>query len=201
MSDVRPNDRPRITLEQLLALKRSERPDPAFWEGFDRELHRRQLASVVVRPAWYVRAARGMVVGLRRAAPVAAAGAAAVAGFLVWQHPSQSSQTATETAPADKPVAVAVAVPEHPSPVSAIPVSPLPESSAPVAAYERPVTGETRFVVHEFVAAATPTRTFVSVSSPNSFSSPAYDASLQMVNALTAGSYNAAGVSTDAGRF
>jgi hypothetical protein len=55
MPELRPNDRPRISLEQLLALKRSERPDPTFWEGFERELHRRQLVSVVSRPAWYTR--------------------------------------------------------------------------------------------------------------------------------------------------
>jgi hypothetical protein len=83
MPELRPTDRPQISLEQLLKLKRSERPDPTFWEEFDRELHRRQLASVVATPTWRARFARSLLVGVRRAVPVTAAAAAAVGGFLI----------------------------------------------------------------------------------------------------------------------
>src|SRR5690606_7977401 len=163
---------PRISLEQLLALKRSERPEPAFWEEFDRELHRRQLASVVVRPAWYVRAARGMVVGLRRAAPVAAAGAAAVAGFLILQRPDAGVKpegdalAANTIAPASESLdeaantLAAVAAMTAPAEVEATPVASTSASAeashtaAPAPAFESPIAiGEPRFVVHELVAA------------------------------------------------
>lgn len=36
-----------IQLEQLLRLKRAEKPDDAFWEQFDRELHGRMLRTLV----------------------------------------------------------------------------------------------------------------------------------------------------------
>jgi hypothetical protein len=200
MPETRHTDRPRITLEQLLALKRSERPEPSFWEEFDRELHRRQLASVVARPAWYVRAARGMGVGLRRMAPVALASAAAVAGFLVLQQPGSEEETADVAVTADVSTpAVTVAMSQPDVAAATLPVT--DEPLVPVPAFERPVTSETRLVVHEFVAATKPARTFVSVSSPNTFSSPAYDASLQMVNTLNTGSLHSAGMSSGAGRF
>ncbi len=202
MSDPRHHDRPRVTLEQLLALKRSERPEPAFWEEFDRELHRRQLASVVARPVWYVRVARHMIMGWKRTAPVAAAGAAAVAGFLVLQHPGEKKVTAPQT------VATAAAAPAVTPPGDdiVVPVAPVITAQAPETprpSFERPVTSETRFVVHEYVAAKAPARTFVSVNSPNTFSSPDYDASVQMVNTLTSGyGYNArTGTAREAGSF
>ena len=35
------------TLEELLRVKRAERPDQVFWEEFDRGLRRKQLAAMV----------------------------------------------------------------------------------------------------------------------------------------------------------
>jgi len=128
------------------------------------------------------------------------AGAAAVAGFLVWQHPADEAAS----------VALAPAVTEEPTPtVTVAQVLPEPvvlpvEMSAPEPAaprLESSNTSKPRFVVHEFVAASTPSRSFVSVTSPNTFSSPAYDASVQMVNTLTMGTGFRAGSATEAGRF
>src|SRR5688572_2378846 len=123
MSETRSTDRPKVTLEQLLKLKRSERPNAAFWEDFDRELHRRQLASVVAAPTWRARFARGLLVGVRRAVPIGAAASAAVAGFLIWQRPS-----ATEPA---APIATAAVA--------------APTTFAPVAAEEPPIELATVF--------------------------------------------------------
>jgi hypothetical protein len=200
MSETRLPDRPKVTLEQLLKLKRTERPDAAFWEEFDRELRRRQLASVVATPTWRVRFARSLLVGVRRAVPIGAAATAAVAGFMALQRPTEKvtstpEETAAMATPAVAPVVAEVA-PSLPTPVSA------PEVSAeeePV--FERPSTSEPRFVVNEFVTRSSPTRTYVTVTSPNTFSSPAYDASLQMVNSLTSGYSRRAGSSTAAGSF
>jgi hypothetical protein len=48
-----PEQRPPITLEQLLQLKRAERPDAEFWTKFDAELRQKQLAALVQRRAWW----------------------------------------------------------------------------------------------------------------------------------------------------
>ena len=39
---------PETTVEELLRVKRHERPDPEFWDGFQAELRRRTLESVAV---------------------------------------------------------------------------------------------------------------------------------------------------------
>lgn len=202
MSDPRSKDRRRITLEQLLQLKRSERPTPAFWEDFDRELRRRQLACIVAGQPWYVRFIRGITVGFRRAAPVGVAAAAAVAGFLVLQRQPHDTRTipmqamsADTTAFESSSGAVTESTP------TAVETPAIARDETPVPAFVRPSVGEARFVVHEFVASANPSRTFVSVTSPNTFSSPAYDESLQLVNTLTADSARRAATQSGAGSF
>ena len=47
------NQRPPVTLEQLLKLKRAERPDPEFWVSFEAELRQKQLAALVHRRTWW----------------------------------------------------------------------------------------------------------------------------------------------------
>jgi len=49
MSDHRFNPPSRVTLEDLLCLKRAERPPPEFWSEFERELRQKQLAALVER--------------------------------------------------------------------------------------------------------------------------------------------------------
>lgn len=44
---------PKITVEDLLRLKRSERPAPDFWTGFERELRQKQLSALVEKRAWW----------------------------------------------------------------------------------------------------------------------------------------------------
>jgi hypothetical protein len=188
MPDQRPQDRPRISVEQLLQLKRSERPAPSFWEDFDRELRRRQLACIVAGQPWYVRFIRSMTAGFRRIAPVGVAAAAAIAGFLVWQrHPNEVIPTVTQAAMTDASSSTVPVVSFEVLPAAAPDPLETLEFETPAPVFIRPAVGEPRFVVHEFVASTNPSRTFISVTSPNTFSSPAYDASLQMVNTLTSG--------------
>lgn len=53
MSD-RPSHTPsRVTLEDLLRLKRAERPPPEFWGEFERQLHQKQLAALVEKKSWW----------------------------------------------------------------------------------------------------------------------------------------------------
>jgi hypothetical protein len=47
-----PSDRP--SLETLLRLKRSERPDPDFWNEFDRGMKQKQLAAIVEPKPWWL---------------------------------------------------------------------------------------------------------------------------------------------------
>lgn len=46
------NKRP-VTLEDLLRLKRAERPSAEFWTEFDRELRAKQLAALVEKRPWW----------------------------------------------------------------------------------------------------------------------------------------------------
>jgi hypothetical protein len=56
-----------VTVEQLLQLKKSERPEPEFWAKFERELESKRLRALVQPETLAVRALRWM----RRAAFVA----------------------------------------------------------------------------------------------------------------------------------
>jgi len=171
----------------------------AFWEEFDRELHRRQLASVVATPSWRVRFARSLLVGVRRAVPIGAAATAAIAGFMILQRPSSTVSLPEQTVATVPPAPVPVVVNE---PVVLVPVSvDATVEDAPPVDFARAETGEPRPVVHSLIAGTSPARTYVSVTSPNTFSSPAYDASLQMVNTLTSGYDRRAATSTGAGSF
>ena len=53
MSDRRSQIPSRVTVEDLLHMKRTERPPPEFWAGFERELRQKQLAALVERKPWW----------------------------------------------------------------------------------------------------------------------------------------------------
>lgn len=53
MSDHRSKTPCRVTLEDLLHLKRAERPPQEFWAGFEQELRQKQLAALVERRSWW----------------------------------------------------------------------------------------------------------------------------------------------------
>jgi hypothetical protein len=50
---LHPEPRSRVTVEDLLRLKRAERPDPEFWMKFEAELRQKQLAALVERRRWW----------------------------------------------------------------------------------------------------------------------------------------------------
>ncbi len=70
MSSKRP-----VSLEDLLRLKRAERPAPEYWADYDRQLRAKQLAALVAKRPWWHGLRNGLV-GLTRFH--VAAGAAAV---------------------------------------------------------------------------------------------------------------------------
>ncbi len=49
----KPDQSSKVTIEDLLRLKRAERPDPEFWSGFERELRQKQLTALVQKRRWW----------------------------------------------------------------------------------------------------------------------------------------------------
>lgn len=74
MADTNNAHQKEVKVEDLLRLKRSERPDQAFWSNFDRELHQRMLQTLVKKDPWYMQLIHGLS---GRIAQTAAVGAAA----------------------------------------------------------------------------------------------------------------------------
>lgn len=50
---MKPENRRPVTLEDILRLKRAERPSQEFWTQFDRELRAKQLAALVEKRPWW----------------------------------------------------------------------------------------------------------------------------------------------------
>lgn len=51
----RPRPQSKVSLEDLLRLKRAERPDPEFWAEFESQLRHKQLAAIVDKRPWWSR--------------------------------------------------------------------------------------------------------------------------------------------------
>ncbi len=43
-----------VSVDDLLRLKRSEKPNRQFWDQFDHELHQRMLQTLVKKESWYL---------------------------------------------------------------------------------------------------------------------------------------------------
>jgi hypothetical protein len=80
-----------VKVEDLLRLKRAERPSEAFWNTFDRELHQRMLQTLVKKDPWYVQVLRGIS---GRIAQTAAVGAAAAFLAMMVVRPAFVNTTA-----------------------------------------------------------------------------------------------------------
>jgi len=88
------NDQPKVTLEQLLRVKRAEKPSPEFWVQFERELRVKQLAAIVEPRPWWAPFIR---VGSRLARyqmPVGAAAVVALTLLTVRQYDTATSPSA-----------------------------------------------------------------------------------------------------------
>ena len=91
-----PEERPaEINLEDLLRLKRSERPSEEFWNDFDRDLHQRMLQTLVKKDPWYLQLMRGF--SGRIGQSIAVAAAAAVVAMLVVRPAFQPVVAAPES--------------------------------------------------------------------------------------------------------
>jgi hypothetical protein len=70
-----------VKLEDLLRMKRAEKPDKAFWSDFDRELHQRMLRTLVRKDPWYIQLLRALSGRISQTTAVVAA--AAVVAMMV----------------------------------------------------------------------------------------------------------------------
>ena len=133
MPENRPYPPVKVTLEDLLHLKRSERPKPEFWAEFERDFRQKQLAALVVRKSWW----RGFIAAHRRIGRLGVPlGAAAILGlaFLSSRYESEASRSGT---PAVAPREMAArSLGMAPRPVRAV-------ESVKSAAVEAPARGRT----------------------------------------------------------
>jgi len=83
MPNPESNQPPKVTLEDLLRLKRHERPAPEYWARFDRELRERALRVMVQPEPWGLRWSRAL---MARAAPLMMAGATAALAMAFTLH-------------------------------------------------------------------------------------------------------------------
>jgi hypothetical protein len=129
--------RSRVTLEDLLRLKRAERPDPEFWNKFEVELRQKQLAALVERRRWWQDLPQ--LFARRAYVPI---GAAAVLTFTVV---SVRNYTPTTVGPGESvsTVSIAAETAAIPSMIAAVAeqapvevVVPTTEPAAPVARTE-----------------------------------------------------------------
>ena len=54
MQKLTSHDSNEVSIDDLLRLKRSEKPDRQFWDQFDHELHQRMLQTLVKKESWYL---------------------------------------------------------------------------------------------------------------------------------------------------
>ncbi len=85
MSDFSRDSKSKITLEEILKLKRKERPPAEFWEAFDRDLRRRTLQALVNDEPWYGRYLGSALGRILAAIPLSAA-VVATLGFIIYQN-------------------------------------------------------------------------------------------------------------------
>lgn len=73
MADTNNTEKEIVKVEDLLRLKRLERPDQDFWNSFDHELHQRMLQALVKKDPWYMQIVRGLSSRVAQSAAVGAA--------------------------------------------------------------------------------------------------------------------------------
>lgn len=78
---MKPESNRPVTIEDLLRLKRAERPPAEFWGEFDRKLREKQLAALVAKRPWWQRLPR-LAPGLGRYRLVLGGTAVAAVAFL-----------------------------------------------------------------------------------------------------------------------
>lgn len=95
MSESRPDRR--ITVEDLLRVKRAERPPADFWTAFERELRTRQLAAAVEKRRWWFALPRVFAGLSRYQMPVGAAAVFAVTFLTIREYREPGIRSVADT--------------------------------------------------------------------------------------------------------
>ncbi len=85
MNDNRPNSQ--VTLEDLLRIKRTEKPDAAFWAQFEQDFRAKQLAAAVERKRWWFALPSFLPRLVRYSLPVGATAVLALTFVIVRHNP------------------------------------------------------------------------------------------------------------------
>lgn len=126
---------PRVTVEDLLRLKKAERPDSEFWHQFEREMRVKQLAAIVEPRPWWAPFIR---IGSRLARyqlPVGATAILALTFLTVQEYQFTSTETDTQLTP-QSVVSTTVNEQTAPTPAVASAESPSVENSSETIAAE-----------------------------------------------------------------
>jgi hypothetical protein len=118
-----------ISLEDLLRLKRAERPPAEFWSEFDRKLRAKQLAALVEKRPWWQTLPSAFSGLARYRIHLGAAAAVGLTFVTVRQH---WVDVETPAQPASAPVVVAAVEPQVASPSIDVAPASAPTVSAPV---------------------------------------------------------------------
>jgi hypothetical protein len=111
----------KITIEDLIRLKKAERPPVEFWASFEAEIRSKQLSAIVNKRPWWHGLSRAAGVFNRHQLPFGAAAALAITWAGVHYYSASPAQ-AVGLAPAGSPEARIYA----PAPVSLAPMAPAP---------------------------------------------------------------------------
>ncbi len=97
--------RAKPTLEDLLRVKRTEKPDAAFWQDFERGMRQKQLAAIIEPRPWWL----GLSILSRKIGPLGmpiSAGAAAMLALVVMRVSPSGGLTQAVPSSSPEPAAV-----------------------------------------------------------------------------------------------
>lgn len=117
-----------ITIEDLLRLKRAERPPAEFWTTFDRQLRAKQLSALVGKRPWWQRLPQVLPNLFRYRIPLGASAVLALSIVSIRYH--QSSPVASAPRP-NAPVIEQQIVASAPLPAIAVVSSPIAVNELP----------------------------------------------------------------------
>ncbi|MEO6246515.1 MAG: hypothetical protein ABIQ12_13860, partial [Opitutaceae bacterium] len=126
---IKPEGKRNVAVEDLLQLKRAERPPSDFWGRFERELRAKQLSALLVRRPWWHRLPSVAPFLVRHRILIGASGVLAMSLMSLQSSRSPGPAVANQLVAADAALGTA----------SASDFIPTPESHDPLAAVERPM--------------------------------------------------------------
>jgi len=135
MNDDRP--RQKISIEDLLRIKRAERPPAEFWANFERELRAKQLAAIVEKRPWWNPLSRAFAGVARLHLPLGATAVLAVTFLTIREYRAPSADHDLSI-PAAAPIMAPAAAAADETADAAVAPSARASIATPVAAEQTP---------------------------------------------------------------